>query len=173
MYIYVCAYVYIYTYIYIYILRCAIYFFLCSPRLFLTYKAYLPERSSARFMLLTWTHFLFQASVNFFQKAKSSAETPLFLPGHRFSPAVAGKSLHFSLFQRCLRWRPVPGQVHVQAPRNASLWSISCLRVLQSEHPSLPLRPRVFQFLRSVAANFVWPRFPQTRQVYLVVSFGE
>ena len=130
-----------------------------------------PERSSV--CKCYFTHFLFHASVNRCQKAKSSAETPLFLPGHRFSPAVAGKSLHFSLFQRCVRRRPVPGQVHAQAPRNASLWSISCLRVLQSEHPSLPLRPHVFQFFRSVAANFVWPRFPQTRQVYLVVSFGE
>ena len=44
-----------------------------------------------------------QASVILFQKAKSSAETPLFLPGHLCSPAVVGKSLHFSLFQRCVR----------------------------------------------------------------------
>ena len=60
-----------------------------------------PERSSV--CKCYFTHFLFHASVNRCQKAKSSAETPLFLPGHLFSPAVAGKSLHFSLFQRCVR----------------------------------------------------------------------
>ena len=146
-----------------------------SPRL--SYS-HLPERSSAKSSVASSQRSLNVASAvsgvsDFFQKAKSSAETPLFLPGHLFSPAVVGKSLHFSLFQRCVRRRPVPGQVHAQAPRNFSLWSISFLRVLQSEHVSFPLRPRFFQWPRSMAANFVWPRFPQMRQVYWVVSFGE
>ena len=60
-----------------------------------------PERSSV--CKCYFTHFPFHASMNRCQKAKSSAETPLFLPGHLFSPAVVGKSLHFSLFQRCVR----------------------------------------------------------------------
>ena len=47
----------------------------------------------------------------------------------------------------------MPGQVHLQAPGDFSLWSICCFRVLQSEHVSLPLRPRLFQFPKSLQTS--------------------